>query len=71
MIAPLAFVVGLSMAKEALEDWRRFLQDTKVNLRKVKVHVGDGVFRYRAWRKIQVGDVIKVEKDQFFPADLQ
>lgn len=70
MIAPLAFVVGLSMAKEALEDWRRFLQDTKVNLRKVKVHVGDGVFRYRAWRKIQVGDVIKVEKDQFFPADL-
>lgn len=35
MIAPLAFVVGLSMAKEALEDWRRFMQDTMVNTRKV------------------------------------
>ncbi|EXB29700.1 Putative phospholipid-transporting ATPase 5 [Morus notabilis] len=70
MIAPLAFVVGLSMAKEALEDWRRFLQDMKVNLRKVSVHKGNGVFGYRPWHKIRVGDVVKVEKDQFFPADL-
>lgn len=70
MIAPLVFVVGLSMAKEALEDSRRFVQDMKVNLRKVSVHKGNGVFGYRSWRKIQVGDVVKVEKDQFFPADL-
>ncbi|GLU14341.1 hypothetical protein SLE2022_309170 [Rubroshorea leprosula] len=70
MIAPLVFVVGLSMAKEGLEDWRRFMQDMKVNSRKVSVHEGDGVFGYRPWQKIQVGDVVKVEKDQFFPADL-
>ncbi|XP_028763176.1 LOW QUALITY PROTEIN: probable phospholipid-transporting ATPase 4 [Neltuma alba] len=70
MIAPLAFVVGLSMAKEALEDWRRFLQDIKVNRRKVSAHKGDGVFDLKAWQKIRVGDVVKVEKDQFFPADL-
>ncbi|KAI3864347.1 hypothetical protein MKW92_018131 [Papaver armeniacum] len=70
MIAPLAFVVGLSMAKEALEDWRRFMQDMKVNSRKVSVHKGDGEFGYKHWQHIQVGDVVKVEKDQFFPADL-
>lgn len=70
MIAPLAFVVGLSMVKEALEDWRRFIQDMKVNSRKASVHKGDGVFGYKPWQKIQVGDVVKVEKDQFFPADL-
>ncbi|KAL2332258.1 hypothetical protein Fmac_019839 [Flemingia macrophylla] len=70
MIAPLAFVVGLSMAKEALEDSRRFLQDVKVNRRKVSVHKGDGQFGLRSWQKIMVGDVVKVEKDQFFPADL-
>lgn len=70
MIAPLAFVVGLSMAKEALEDWRRFMQDMKVNSRKASVHNGDGVFSYKPWQKIGVGDVVKVEKDQFFPADL-
>ncbi|CAJ1955462.1 unnamed protein product [Sphenostylis stenocarpa] len=70
MIAPLAFVVGLSMVKEALEDSRRFLQDIKVNRRKVSLHKGDGTFGLRSWQKIMVGDVVKVEKDQFFPADL-
>ncbi|KAF6152261.1 hypothetical protein GIB67_005915 [Kingdonia uniflora] len=70
MIAPLAFVVGLSMAKEALEDWRRFIQDVKVNSRKVSIHKENGVFRFKPWQKIRVGDVVKVEKDQFFPADL-
>ncbi|XP_027336205.1 probable phospholipid-transporting ATPase 4 isoform X2 [Abrus precatorius] len=70
MIAPLAFVVGLSMAKEALEDSRRFLQDVKVNHRKVNRHKGDGAFGPRSWQNIMVGDVVKVEKDNFFPADL-
>ncbi|KAJ8773950.1 hypothetical protein K2173_009381 [Erythroxylum novogranatense] len=70
MIFPLAFVVGISMAKEALEDWQRFIQDMKVNSTKTLVHQGDGVFDYKAWDNIQVGDIVKVEKDQFFPADL-
>lgn len=70
MIAPLVFVVGLSMAKEALEDWRRFMQDTKVNNRKVNVHKGKGVFGRKSWQSIRVGDVVRVEKDDFFPVDL-
>ncbi|XP_028807440.1 probable phospholipid-transporting ATPase 4 [Neltuma alba] len=70
MIAPLAFVVGLSMAKEALEDWRRFRQDVKVNHRNASVHKGNGVFTLKQWQDIVVGDVVKVDKDQFFPADL-
>lgn len=69
MIAPLAFVLGVSMAKEAIEDWHRFIQDMKVNTRKASVHKGEGVFGYKQWRNIRVGDVVKVEKDQFFPAD--
>ncbi|XP_044496807.1 probable phospholipid-transporting ATPase 4 [Mangifera indica] len=70
MLLPLAIVVGVSMAKEALEDWRRFMQDKEVNARKVCIHKGDGVFDYRPWEKIRVGDVVKVEKNDFFPADL-
>ncbi|PKU73362.1 probable phospholipid-transporting ATPase 4 isoform X1 [Dendrobium catenatum] len=70
MIAPLSFVVGLSMVKEALEDWRRFIQDMKVNLRKVSVYKGGGKFDYKHWQNIRVGDIVKVEKDRFFPADL-
>ncbi|XP_076926038.1 putative phospholipid-transporting ATPase 4 [Bidens hawaiensis] len=70
MIAPLTFVIGLSMAKEAVENWHRFMQDMKVNMRKVRVHNGEGVFSLKPWMNIRVGDVVKVEKDQFFPADL-
>eukprot|EP00249_Psilotum_nudum_P024537 c29212_g1_i2 orf=822-4364(+) len=70
IIAPLVFVVGVSMIKEAIEDWRRFIQDQEVNNRKVKVHFGNGVFEDREWKKIKVGDIVKVQKDNFFPADL-
>ncbi|GMJ08440.1 Aminophospholipid ATPase 4 [Hibiscus trionum] len=70
MIAPLAFVVGLSMAKEGLEDWKRFMQDMNVNSRKIQFHKDGGVFDNKQWQQVEVGDVVKVEKDNFFPADL-
>ncbi|KAK4779064.1 hypothetical protein SAY86_006592 [Trapa natans] len=70
MIAPMAFVLGVSMLKEGLEDWRRFMQDMKVNSRKASMHITDGIFSNKHWKNIRVGDVVKVEKDKFFPADL-
>ncbi|GMI64693.1 Aminophospholipid ATPase 4 [Hibiscus trionum] len=70
MIAPLAFVVGLSMAKEGMEDWKRFMQDMNVNSRKVKFHKEEGIFDDKQWQQVEVGDVVRVEKDNFFPADL-
>ncbi|KAL9679933.1 hypothetical protein QQ045_017804 [Rhodiola kirilowii] len=69
-ILPLIVVIGATMAKEAVEDWRRRMQDVEVNNRKVKVHHGEGVFRESEWKNLRVGDIVKVEKDQFFPADL-
>ena len=41
-----------------------------MNNRKVLVHQGDGKFTATGWKKVRVGDVVKVEKDHFFPADL-
>lgn len=70
LIAPLVFVVGLSMTKEAIEDWRRWAADQEVNKRKTLVHVGGGQFEEREWRAVRVGDVLRVEKDEFFPTDL-
>ncbi|XP_016468416.2 putative phospholipid-transporting ATPase 5 [Nicotiana tabacum] len=70
VISPLVFVVGISMLKEAMEDWNRFLQDLKVNARKVKAHIGNGEFMERAWKEVYVGDVIKVNKNEYFPSDL-
>lgn len=46
-----------------------FIQDIEVNNRKTKVFQ-EGAFRQTKWTKLRVGDVVKVEKDEFFPADL-
>ncbi|XP_057812071.1 probable phospholipid-transporting ATPase 4 [Salvia miltiorrhiza] len=70
VVAPLVFVIGISMIKEAVEDWHRFLQDRKVNSRKVMVHVGDGLFVRKSWANLVVGDVVKVSKNEYFPSDL-
>ncbi|KAA8544652.1 hypothetical protein F0562_019436 [Nyssa sinensis] len=70
LIAPLVFVVGISMLKEAVEDWRRFLQDLNVNSRTVKVHIGNGLFMDKAWKSLCVGDVVKINKNEYFPSDL-
>lgn len=69
-IIPLFIVIGASIIKEGIEDWRRKLQDIEVNNRKVKVHNHNGVFDYTEWKNLRVGDIVKVEKDEFFPADL-
>lgn len=41
-----------------------------MNNRKVKVHQGEGKFSDTEWKNLRVGDIVKVEKDEFFPADL-
>nr|BAJ86425.1 predicted protein [Hordeum vulgare subsp. vulgare] len=68
-VGPLVLVLLVTMIKEAIEDWRRKQQDIEVNNRKTKVFQ-DGAFRHTKWTKLRVGDVVKVEKDEFFPADL-
>ncbi|XP_077221326.1 putative phospholipid-transporting ATPase 9 [Tasmannia lanceolata] len=69
-LLPLIVVIGATMAKEAVEDWKRNQQDIEVNNRKVKVHIGNGSFDNTEWKNLKVGDIVKVEKDDFFPADL-
>lgn len=41
-----------------------------MNNRKVKLHQGGGTFKFTEWRNLRVGDIVKVEKDNVFPADL-
>lgn len=69
-ILPLVIVVGATMVKEGFEDLRRKKQDDEVNNRKVKVHHGNGAFEHTEWKHLRVGDIVKVQKDEFFPADL-
>ncbi|CAI8594500.1 unnamed protein product [Vicia faba] len=68
--APLMAVIGATMAKEAVEDWRRRRQDIEANNRKVQVYGKNYAFGETRWKKLRVGDVIKVYKDEYFPSDL-
>ncbi|KEH17355.1 putative phospholipid-translocating ATPase [Medicago truncatula] len=69
-ILPLVVVIGATMVKEGIEDWRRKKQDIEVNNRRVKVHQGHGTFEYTEWKNLKVGHIVKIMKDEFFPADL-
>ncbi|CAH9124190.1 unnamed protein product [Cuscuta epithymum] len=69
-VIPLVIVIGATMVKEGIEDWHRKRQDMEVNGRTVKLHQGNGTFEDTQWINLKVGDVIKVQKDEFFPADL-
>lgn len=68
-IAALAFVIGLSMLREALEDYSRYKSDIELNSSKAWKYEDGGWKRFE-WKDIYVGDLIKVFKDDFFPADL-
>ncbi|KAM7512457.1 hypothetical protein LguiB_011332 [Lonicera macranthoides] len=70
VLVPLLVVIGATMAKEAVEDWRRRKQDIEANNRKVQVYGRNGTFYETKWKNLRVGDLVKVYKDEFFPADL-
>ncbi|CAH2045126.1 unnamed protein product [Thlaspi arvense] len=70
VLAPLLIVIGATMVKEGVEDWRRRKQDVEANNRKVEVCGKDGTFGETKWKNLRVGDLVKVHKDDYFPADL-
>ncbi|CAA0828517.1 Putative phospholipid-transporting ATPase 8 [Striga hermonthica] len=70
ILAPLLLVIGTTMAKEGIEDWRRRKQDIEANNRKVKVCSRYQNFHHTRWKNLRVGDLVKVHKDEYFPADL-
>ncbi|XP_042976833.1 probable phospholipid-transporting ATPase 8 isoform X1 [Carya illinoinensis] len=69
VLVPLLVVIGVTMAKEGVEDWRRKKQDIEANNQKVRVY-RDYTFHETKWKKLRVGDLVKVCKDEYFPADI-
>ena len=71
MLPPLTFVVVLSMIKDAYEDVMRHKEDKKENNEKTnKFDKNSGEFIECQWRDVQVGDFIRIQENQFFPADM-
>ncbi|SCV68524.1 BQ2448_645 [Microbotryum intermedium] len=68
-IAPLSLVLLVAALKEMQEDIKRHQSDADLNSRKAKVLNG-AHFEDRAWRNIKVGDIVRLESNDFFPADL-
>ncbi|KAJ3191400.1 hypothetical protein HK101_007812 [Irineochytrium annulatum] len=68
-IVPLSIVVFASGVKEVMEDLKRYRQDAEVNARYVKTLFGNE-FAPKRWKDVVVGDIVRVENSEFFPADL-
>lgn len=68
-IAPLFIVLCISAGKELVEDYRRKQADSALNNSKAQVLRGSS-FTETKWINVGVGDVVRVESEQPFPADL-
>lgn len=71
MLPPMIFVIVTSMLKDGYEDYKRHRDDRQENEENTEVfNQVTGQFENRFWENVQVGDVVKVKRNSFFPADL-
>lgn len=68
-IGPLIVVLLVSAGKELVEDWKRKTQDKELNRSKARVLMGSA-FETQRWINVRVGDIVRVESEEPFPADL-
>lgn len=84
-IIPLMIFVGFSMAKEGYDDLRRYRLDKEENRREVQVFTlpqnqaqdpgaltfsSDKVWRRTQWQLLNVGDLIRIDRNEPIPADV-
>lgn len=69
ILPPLAFIVFLTMVKDVYEDYKRYKSDQEENNKEAHIYQGKEL-RTLTWKNIQVGDIVRVNKNEFFPADL-
>jgi len=68
-LVPFLIILAITALKEIVEDFKRHLEDRKINDSKVKT-VRNGQWEEVQWKNILVGDIVKVENNMSFPADL-
>uniref|UniRef100_A0A336MCV4 Phospholipid-transporting ATPase n=1 Tax=Culicoides sonorensis TaxID=179676 RepID=A0A336MCV4_CULSO len=68
-LVPLLFILSVSAIKEIVEDIKRHRADDEINHREVE-RLQDCQWRWVKWKELVVGDIVKVQNNTFFPADL-
>lgn len=76
-IIPLMIFVSISMAKEGFDDFRRHQADKRENWQQISVvdaaaplAAGKLSWKLTRWRDLQVGDVVRLRRDELVPADI-
>ncbi|XP_012708071.2 probable phospholipid-transporting ATPase VD [Fundulus heteroclitus] len=68
---PLLVVLLVIAVKDAIEDYRRYLFDKKVNNNMVRVFCGkQNAYIDRCWKDVRVGDFVRLSCNEIIPADL-
>ncbi|XP_072134331.1 phospholipid-transporting ATPase ID isoform X1 [Mobula birostris] len=68
-IVPLVLVLTITAVKDATDDFFRYRCDNQVNNRQSQVLI-NGKLEIEKWMNVRVGDVIKLENNQFVAADI-
>lgn len=68
-VTPLVVVMALTMLKDAYEDIKRWFSDNEVNFSSCRV-LRQGKFVQTRWKDVKVGDIVRVENREPFPADI-
>ncbi|KKY15167.1 putative phospholipid-transporting atpase 1 [Phaeomoniella chlamydospora] len=68
-IAPLCVVLLVAFGKELMEDYKRKQSDRTLNNSKIQILRGS-TFESAKWVDVAVGDIVRVESEEPFPADL-
>jgi phospholipid-transporting ATPase len=70
-LLPLTVVVSINGLKDFLEDWKRKKSDDEENNRTCQVFDKlNNTFCQRKWEEIKLGDILKINENEYFPADL-
>ena len=68
-LSPFLIVVSIGLVLDGIEEIKRYRNDIKTNNSRVKIYKNKK-FRNIEWSKVNIGNLIKVKKDENFPADM-
>ncbi|XP_073437115.1 phospholipid-transporting ATPase VB isoform X1 [Dendrobates tinctorius] len=70
-MVPLVIVLLVIAFKDAVEDYKRYLNDRKINLRRTYVYnKKEKSFVDKCWKDVRVGDFVKLFSNEIIPADI-